>query len=86
MSACRTVGAHSHCSSVRRDPVVGRYACADRDIAPLEVVLAELPAVVTPQTRHGAVCLVCLKKTKEMGCCELCGLPVCGGEQGKMCR
>ena len=72
---------------VSHDPYVGNYLVASRDIAPLEVVLTDKPAVVAPQSKP--LCLACLREVDtESGAMfkTECGVIMCGEEKcsGKM--
>ena len=58
----------------------GRCVVASRDIAPLELVLADAAAVSGPEEHNsaiggGPVCLACYCPTD--GVCTACGLPAC---------
>ena len=62
------------------DPYVGRYLRACRDIAPLETVFTDIPAVVAPQSKP--LCLRCLREVDPEGnaqtCKGGCGMLMCG--------
>ena len=45
---------------VSHDSYVGNFLVASRDIAPMEVVFTDRPAVVAPQSKP--LCLVCLRE------------------------
>ena len=50
---------------------------AARDIAPLELILWEEPAVVGPYSKSGSGCLKCLKKVDGKYTCSGCQFPMC---------
>ena len=50
---------------------------AARDIAPLELILWEEPAVVGPYSKAGSGCLNCLKKVDGEYLCSGCQFPMC---------
>ena len=50
---------------------------AARDIAPLELILWEEPAVVGPYSKSGSGCLQCLKKVDGKYTCSGCQFPMC---------
>jgi len=65
---------------VKRNPVVGRYLVASRNIHPLETILCEAPFCVGPSRERVPVCVECLQvvvEVEESGRCSGCNLPLC---------
>ena len=63
---------------VDKDDLRGRHFIATRDIAPLELILIDKPAISGPAPKSGPVCLECLRSIPEASVrCEDCGFPVC---------
>eukprot|EP00092_Neocalanus_flemingeri_P002802 GFUD01002999.1.p1 GENE.GFUD01002999.1~~GFUD01002999.1.p1 ORF type:complete len:486 (-),score=142.62 GFUD01002999.1:2-1459(-) len=65
---------------VKRNPVVGRYLVAARDILPLETVLCEEPLCVGPSRERQSVCVECLQPVQDVETgtrCAGCRLPLC---------
>lgn len=59
---------------------LGRYVVATRDIAAMEIILEDTPAVLGPNYETEAVCLECLNRVNGSVLCHRCNLPLCSEE------
>jgi len=66
--------------TVRVQEGLGRYVVATRDIAAMEVILEDTPAVLGPNYETEAVCVECLGRVNGSVLCHLCNLPMCSEE------
>lgn len=77
---------YCHPFKVLKDPVVGRYTVASRDIKPCELILSERPAVSGPYTRTGPICLQCYAQVSGDFLCPICGCPMCNKDCAESSR
>lgn len=64
---------------VLKDPILGRYLVATRDIKPGEVILQEIPLIKGPSQITAPVCLGCYRliASDHHTPCMKCGWPMC---------
>jgi len=68
---------------IERNPVIGRYMVATKDLAEGELILQESPMVIGPRQLTKPVCLGChkvIKSAKDCIKCVRCNWPVCSAK------
>lgn len=70
---------HSHnvLYEIKKDPVVGRYMVASRDIQPGEVIFTDSPVAIGPDNSSKPLCLGCFGKVNGSFVCPGCKWPMC---------